>query len=417
MKEIKTAEILCVGTEILLGDIINTDGAFLARELASLGISVYRQSVVGDNPARLKAALATAAERCDLIITSGGLGPTYDDLTKETVAEFFGKRLVRNEEILKSIEAYFAETGRKMTENNRKQADVPEDGFAFPNSYGTAPGICIEDSISGVTAIMLPGPPRELEPLFREEVLPYLEKRRSNVLVSRNIHIFGMGEAAVESVLKTLMESSENPTIAPYCKEGEVRLRVTAMDKDTGSAYEKCSEMIESIMKTEVGEFVYGVDCGTIENELVTRLRTVGKTIATAESCTGGLIAKRITDVSGASEVYLGSAVTYANSAKVKLTGVDEDDLVKYGAVSEQVAIAMARGIRKALGSDIGVSTTGVAGPTGGTPEKPVGTVWLGISSDKGERAVLLHLSPRREREYLRILAATNAIRQVLDEV
>ncbi|MEE0967906.1 MAG: competence/damage-inducible protein A [Clostridia bacterium] len=417
MKPIKNAEILCVGTELLLGDIVNTNGAFLAGKLAELGISVYRQSVVGDNPERLKAALREASERCDLIITSGGLGPTYDDLTKETVSEFFGRKLVRNDEMLLDIENYFAESGKTMTENNKKQADIPEGGMVFRNRYGTAPSVGIEDGERGVTAILLPGPPRELEPLFEEEVMPYLRSRSENVLVSRNVHIFGMGESAVESLLKPVMERSSNPTLAPYCKNGEVRLRVTACDKSEEKAFESCSGFIERIMETPVGEFVYGIDCDTIENELVQRLKKAKKTLAAAESCTGGLIQKRITDIPGCSEVFLGGCVTYANSAKVSLLSVSEKSLSEYGAVSEQVAIEMARGVRAALGSDIGIATTGIAGPDGGTPEKPVGTVWVGISSEKGEKAFLLRLSSHRDREYLRTIAATNAISFAMKEI
>ncbi len=417
MKEIKTAEILCVGTELLLGDIVNTNAAFLSKKLAELGISVYFQSVVGDNPQRLKNAISAAAERSDLIITSGGLGPTYDDLTKETVSEFFGRKLIRNQDIIKDMESYFAETNRTMTENNKKQADIPEGGMFFKNDYGTAPGICIEDEKSGVTAVMLPGPPRELEPLFCEQVMPYLLERSPSVLVSRNINIFGMGESTVENILRSIMESSENPTIAPYCKEGEVRLRITAKAESREKAYKLCTEMIDRIMETEVKDAVYGIDCDSIEAALVSKLSDLGKTIATAESCTGGLIAKRITDIAGSSNVYLGSCVTYANSAKEQLIGVSPDSLRQYGAVSEQVAIEMARGVRRSLGADIAISTTGIAGPGGGTPEKPVGTVWVGISSEKGDRAVLLGLSPRRERSYLRTLAASNALYIALGEI
>lgn len=417
MKEIKTAEILCVGTELLLGDIVNTNAAYLSRKLAELGISVYHQTVVGDNPERLKKALADSANRCDLIITSGGLGPTYDDLTKETIASFFGRNLVRNEEILSHLEAYFAEMGRTMTENNKKQADIPEGAIIFRNDYGTAPGVCIEDEESGVTAVMLPGPPRELEPMFGEQVMPYLEKRSDSILVSRNINIFGMGESAVENILRSLMENSVNPTVAPYCKEGEVRLRITAKASDRNTAYAMCSEAVEKIMETEVGKAVYGIDSDSIEGELVAKLIAKGKTIATAESCTGGLIAKRITDVSGSSAVFLGGCVTYANSAKESLIGVKHETLAAHGAVSEQVAIEMARGVRQALGTDIAIATTGIAGPGGGTPQKPVGTVWVGISGEKGDRAVLLRLSSRRERSYIRTLAASNALYLALDEI
>ncbi len=417
MKEIKTAEILCVGTELLLGDIVNTNASFLSKKLAELGISVYHQTVVGDNRARLKKALSNAAERADLIITSGGLGPTYDDLTKETTSEFFGRKLIRDESIVLSLEDYFSKNKKVMTENNKKQADIPEGGIVFENNYGTAPGVGIEDEEMGVTAIMLPGPPRELEPMFMEQVVPYLSKRSSSVLVSRNIHIFGMGESNVESILKSDMETSENPTIAPYCKEGEVRLRITAKAENKEKAYQLCNETISKIMETDVKNAVYGVDCDSIEGALVSALAKSGKTIATAESCTGGLIAKRITDISGSSKVFLGSCVTYANSAKERLIGVKGESLEAYGAVSEQVAVEMAKGVRLALGSDIAISTTGIAGPDGGTAEKPVGTVWVGISSEKGERAVLLQLPSGRERSYIRTLAASNALHLALGEI
>lgn len=417
MKEIKNAEIICVGTELLLGDIVNTNAAYISRRLAELGISLYNQTVVGDNPERLKNALYQAASRSELIIMSGGLGPTYDDLTKETTAEFFGKQLIRDEAIIERLRAYFAETGRTMTSNNEKQADIPEGSFVFVNNYGTAPGICIEDTLSGVTVIMLPGPPRELEPMFAEEVMPYLASRSSSVLVSRNIHIFGMGESAVENILSSLMKNSNNPTIAPYCIAGEVRLRVTAKAGDKDSASAMCDKTVEKILETEVKDAVYGIDCDSIEQILVKRLIQSGKKIAVAESCTGGLIAKRITDISGCSEVFLGGGVTYANSAKEKILGVSHTSLEKYGAVSEQVAIEMARGIRASLKSDIGISTTGIAGPTGGTPEKPVGTVYVGISSEKGEYAKLLHLSSKRDRAYIRTLAASNALYLALKEL
>lgn len=410
MNEIKSAEILCVGTELLIGEVVNTNATFLSTKLAELGISVYHQSVVGDNPERLKKALEEAAERADLIITSGGLGPTYDDLTKETIADVFGRKLVMNEEILHSIETYFSETGRIMTDNNRKQAMIPDGGIIFKNNYGTAPAAGIEDEKTGTTVIMLPGPPRELEPLFSEEVMPYLEKRSGQVIFSRSIHIFGMGEAHVENILKPIMESAVNPSVAPYCGYGEVRLRVTARAGNKEKARIMCDELIEKISATEVGNVIYGIDCGTLERATVEYCIKACKTIATAESCTGGLIAKRLTDIPGSSAVFIGSCVTYSNEAKMKLVGVRKETLDKYHAVSAETAIEMARGVREVLGSDIGISTTGIAGPDGGTIEKPVGTVYVGISTEKEDKAVLLTLSPRHERTYIRVLAASNAL-------
>lgn len=407
---IHSAEILCVGTELLLGDIVNTNAAFLSRKLAELGISVYKHTAVGDNPKRLKSALAEALDHSDLVITSGGLGPTYDDLTKETVAEYFGKKLSIHKESLESIRSYFAKTGRVMTKNNEKQAMMPEGATVFPNHYGTAPSLAITGGENdSKTVIMLPGPPSELCPIFNEQILPYLKTRRDSVLVSKNIHIFGMGESAVETALGDLMQKAVNPTVAPYCKEGEVRLRVTASAENEEKAKSACDEMIERIRSTEVGKFIYGIDVDSIENALISALRQKGLTFACAESCTGGLIAKRMTDISGCSDVFLGGCVTYANEAKVALLGVKEETLAKHGAVSAQTAIEMARGVRERLGADIGVSTTGIAGPTGGTPEKPVGTVFVGISTKDGNDFRKLSLSSMRSREYIRIVSATNA--------
>lgn len=411
-KRIETAEILCVGTELLLGDIVNTNAAYLSQQLAELGIHVYRHTVVGDNPERLCRALEAAFSEADLVITSGGLGPTYDDLTKETVAAYFGRKMFMHRESLEAIKSYFARTGRVMTKNNEKQAMMPEGAIVFPNRYGTAPALAIEGGDK--TAIMLPGPPGELTRIYPEEVRPYLEVRRGAVLVSKNIHIFGMGESAVEDRLMGIMTEAKNPTVAPYCKEGEVRLRVTAEADTRENAAAMCDEMIERIRETEVGGFIYGVDVGSLENAVVRALHERHLTLSVAESCTGGLIAKRITDISGCSDVFFGGCVTYTNEIKQRLLGVSADTLDKYGAVSEQTAAEMARGVRMRLGTDIGVSATGIAGPTGGTDETPVGTVFIGISTEKGESVRKLSLSPMRSREYIRIVSAANAYDLIL---
>ena len=267
--KINSAEILCVGTELLLGDIVNTNAAFLSSRLADLGINVYRHTSVGDNPERLKNALAAALRESDLVITSGGLGPTYDDLTKETVAAAFGREMQLHEESLERIEAYFKETGREMTDNNRKQAMMPLGAIVFNNNYGTAPALALIDEEKNKTVIMLPGPPNELIPIFNEEVEPYLHTRRSTVLVSKNVNIFGMGESAVETALEGLMQNAKNPTVAPYCKVGEVRLRVTASAADKKTADAMCDAMIEKIKDTDVGAYIYGVDAETLENAVV----------------------------------------------------------------------------------------------------------------------------------------------------
>ena len=414
-KRIRNAEILCVGTELLLGDIINTNAAFLSQRLAELGIGVYRHVAVGDNPERLRRALADALESADLVITSGGLGPTYDDLTKETVAEYFGRKMQLDEHSLERIEAYFKRTGRVMTENNRKQAMMPEGAVIFDNDYGTAPSLALSDGERFV--IMLPGPPNELIPIFEEKVKPYLMSHRESVIESRNVHIFGKGESAVEDILGDMMRSSTNPTVAPYCKTGEVRLRVTASAATKEEALALCDKMIERIYASEVGEYIYGVDVETLERTVVEKLRECGMTVAFAESCTGGLISKRITDISGASEVFMGSCVTYANEAKIALLGVKAETLARFGAVSEQTAREMAKGVRAALGVDIGVSVTGVAGPTGGTAQKPVGTVFLGISTADGECVRALSLSAMKSREYIRAVSASNAFDMILKKI
>ena len=413
---IKTAEILCVGTELLLGDIVNTNAAYLSEKLAELGICVYRHTVVGDNPQRLLRALDAAFSEADLVITSGGLGPTYDDLTKETVASYFGKSLSMHEPSLCAIRAYFDRIGRVMTKNNEKQAMMPEGAVVFPNHYGTAPSLAIEGE-DNKTAIMLPGPPGELIPLFEEEILPYLQSRRDSVLVSKNIHIFGMGESSVENELKGLMTEAKNPTVAPYCKEGEVRLRVTACADTKEHAAALCDEMIDTIRKTEVGKYIYGIDVNSLEEAAIRHLRQKGLTLATAESCTGGLCAKRITDLAGCSDVFLGGCVTYANEAKTELLGVKRETLDAHGAVSEETAREMAKGVRERLGASVGTATTGIAGPGGGTPEKPVGTVFVAISTQRGEVVRRLSLSSMRSREYIRIVSANHVFDLILKEV
>jgi len=409
----KSAEILCVGTELLIGDIVNTNAAYLSRRLATLGIGVYRQSVVGDNPARLAEDLEAALARVDLVITSGGLGPTYDDLTKETVARVMGRSLSCHAPSLARIEAYFAATGRTMTPNNRKQALMPEGAVVFPNDYGTAPALAIERE-DGKTVVMLPGPPRELEPLFREQVEPFLHARCDAILFSRNVQIAGMGESAVESALPRALLESANPTVAPYCAAGEVRLRVTARAADQATAAALCDRAVEQIRKTPVGAHIYGVDVASPEAALIAALTAREMTVATAESCTGGLIAKRLTDIPGSSAVVAGSAVTYQTREKYALLDVSPETVEKYTVVSEQVATQMARGARRRLDTDLAVATTGYAGPGGGTERDPVGTVYIAVDGAHGTVCRRLSLSPLRDRAYIRMVAATNAILDVL---
>ena len=411
-RAIQTAEIICVGTELLLGDIINTNAAFLSRELARLGISVYHQAVVGDHPDRLSQALCDAFEghgrpAADLVILSGGLGPTYDDLTKETVASYFGRSMVLHNESLTRIRRFFERTGRVMSPNNEKQAMMPEGAFVFNNDYGTAPALGVGDGEH--TAILLPGPPAELEPLFREQVLPYLRRCTDGVLISRNIHIMGLGESTVEHMLHDMMVNAQNPTIAPYCKSGEVRLRVTARAADEVTAGAMCDELVEAVKASEVGPYIYGIDCENIETALVHALQERNLTIATAESCTGGMLGERITAIPGASAVYVGGLVTYTNEMKESLLGVSPQTIAAHTEVSAEVAAEMAKGARRRLNTDIAIATTGYAGPGGGTETEPVGTVYVAIATREGT-AVLRLFYPNKSRAYVREAAASRAM-------
>ena len=396
-------EIIAVGTELLLGEIVNTDAPMIAQGLAELGIGVYFQTVCGDNPDRLKSVLEVAKQRADLIITTGGLGPTADDLTKETIAAAFGKGLVRDEESMARLREHFK--GRTMTKNNEKQADVPEGSTVFQNDWGTAPACAFEGE--GCLVIMLPGPPRECTPLFREKVMPFLEKRRGGALCSRYVKVFGMGESEMASRLSRQMDTWENPTAAPYAKEGECLVRITAMGKNKEEAFAMTEPAVREVRQV-LGDVVYGVDVDSLEQVVVQEMTARGLTLATAESCTGGLMGKRITDVPGASACYLGGVVSYQNEVKENLLGVRHETLMTKGAVSEDTACQMAEGVRKALGADIGISTTGVAGPGGGTPEKPVGLIYVGISTGDRTWAVRI-LRPRQSRENLRRLASSTA--------
>ena len=408
----KIAEVLCVGTELLLGDIVNTNAAFLSCELASLGFAVYHHSVVGDNPERLNRALELSLGRSDVVIVSGGLGPTKDDLTKETVASYFGLELEMREDCLFEIREYFAKTGRVMSPNNEKQAMMPVGATVFHNRYGTAPALAI--SKDGKTVIMLPGPPVELIPIFREEVIPFLRAQSDCAIVSKNVNIFGIGESAIAQKFDALLTESQNPTVAPYCKEGEVRLRVTAKAENENIALEMCERVVDELLQSDIGDYIYGIDAPSMEKVLVEKLKEHSLTLSAAESCTGGLIAKRITDIAGCSDVFFGGCVTYTNEVKQRLLGVSKETLDRFGAVSAETAVEMARGVRERTGSDIGISATGIAGPGGGSEETPVGTVFLGISTKDGEEWRKLSLSSRRSREFIRIVSATNAYDMVL---
>lgn len=398
-------ELISVGTEILLGDILNTDAQYLSIELAKLGISVIHQSTVGDNRERLLAQLDEAAKRSDIIILSGGLGPTPDDLTKEVCCEFFGKERFLHEPTVEKIKEYFSSKGIEMAQNNLKQAMLPKDCVIFPNDNGTAPGMAIEKD--GVHILVLPGPPRELKPMFQNCAVPYLMQFSDRIIVSHNIRTFGIGESSMAERVNDLFDA-QNPTVAPYAKDGEALLRVTAMAKTKEDAESLCEPIIEEI-KNRLDAYVYGVDYNCIEEAVVGMLKEHHLKVATAESCTGGLIAKRITDVPGASEVFECGIISYANGIKHKVLGVSEDDLNKYGAVSEPVAKQMAQGALKVSGADIAVSVTGIAGPDSDSTGKPVGLVYIGLA-DKENVWVREIRTSRRDRSYNRYVSASNAL-------
>lgn len=410
-----TGEILCVGTELLLGDIVNTNGAFLARELAALGIGVYHQTVVGDNAQRLQEAIELALSRSDLLVMTGGLGPTYDDITKETAAAALGKPLCWDQQSYDRMAAYFARTGRTMSENNRKQAMVPQGSTVFQNENGTAPGVGMEKD--GKILILLPGPPSEMEPMFQNQVRPYLAGRTGQTFFSRTVHLFGIGESAAEQALRDLMEEGINPTIAPYAKTGEVLLRITAAAPDQARAEQLLAPAVEEI-RSRLGRYIYGVDVGTLERAAVLALGEEGFTLACAESCTGGGVARRITDVPGASLVFRAGICTYTNEMKRTLLGVRKDTLDIHGAVSADTALEMARGARAKAGADIGVAVTGVAGPSR-SEGKPVGLVFVAVSSAWKEEIKELHLArgSGNERERVRRLAENHALYTVLQVV
>ena len=415
----RSAEILCIGTEILMGDIINTNAAYIAKELAGLGINVYHQSVVGDNPQRLKESLALAFSRADIVITTGGLGPTYDDLSKETIAAYFNRKLVMDEESLHAIECHFLRLNRVMTDNNKKQAMMPEGCVIFANHNGTAPGCAIEGEgeQQGKTAIMLPGPPREMKPMFEQGVKPFLLKDSDTRLVSHTMHFFGIGESMLESILHELMEESTNPTVAPYAKTGEVQLRVTARVKQGEDAEALLQPVMEQIKET-VGEFLYGIDVGDLQTAAVWALKEKNLHVAVAESCTGGYVAKRITDVSGASDVFECGICSYSNRIKHQILGVKQETLDTFGAISEETAREMAEGVRRISGAEIGVSVTGNAGPQA-SEGKDVGLVYIGVDSDHFKKVFMLHVNRKDQdaRETIRYLASSHALSLILKAV
>lgn len=399
------AELICVGTELLMGQVLNTNAQFIAQGLAPSGIDMYHQLVVGDNPKRLTEAVDTALSRADVVLLSGGLGPTDDDLTKETVAKAMGKELVLFDDEWEKLVAWFTSRGRTIAPNNKKQAMFPRDAIILENPNGTAPG-CIMEA-DGKAAILMPGPSRELRPMFKNLVLPYLLEKSGHRLYSREVRIFGMGESDVAYRLDDLFKNQTNPTIAPYAKTGEVTLRVTARCRDEIEGEALVTPMIETI-KATLGDVVYGTNGRELAEVCHHALIEAGKTLAVSESCTGGRLADAFINYPGSSAYFVEGDVTYSNDAKMRRLGVHRETLDTVGAVSEECAKEMAEGTRKAANTDFALSTTGYAGPDGGEPDKPVGTVFIALASADGTVVKRLNLFGDRDR--IRHAAMLNAL-------
>lgn len=407
-------ELISVGTEILLGNIVNTNAAFLAKECARLGLSCYHQTVVGDNENRLCEAIKTALERADILIISGGLGPTQDDLTKEMAARVLGKKLVLDEHSREKIEDFFRLRGREITENNWKQAYAPEGAIILDNENGTAPGFILTTE-QKKHILLLPGPPEELEPMFLKQMIPYLQKLQQEVIYSSTVKLCGIGESKAETQILDLLEKQGNPTIAPYAKTGEVHFRITAK----AESEQKAKALVEPVvqkLKERFGTLVYTArEEVTLEQAVADLLQEKGWKIATAESCTGGMVAARLTRVAGVSGVFETGMVTYANSTKKELLGVKEKTLTTYGAVSSQTAEEMVLGLAQRTGAEVSLSITGIAGPSGGTKEKPVGLVFMGCRVK--DRTVIKEFHFNGNREKIRessVAAALSLVRSCI---
>ncbi|QUH20324.1 competence/damage-inducible protein A [Alkaliphilus sp. B6464] len=399
------AEIISIGTELLLGEIVNTNAQYIAKELAGLGIDMYHQSVVGDNVSRLYEAYRVAFQRADLIITTGGLGPTKDDMTKEIAAQFLNRKLVPHNESLKIIEEFFSKRNLPVNDGNRKQGYFPEGAIILPNPNGTAPACIVEHNDKKL--ILLPGPPREMVPLFETEVIPYLKKYQDKVFVFKVLNISGIGEGHMEEIIMDIVDNQTNPTVAPYAKTQGLTLRIAA----SGFTYEEAEKLIvpvEKQIRDILGDNIYGEGDITLEAVVAELLMEKKLTIATAESCTGGLLSGRLINYPGISSVFVEGVVTYSNQSKIRLLDVKPETLEKYGAVSQEVAKEMAEGIYRAAGTNIGISVTGIAGPAGETETSPVGLIYIGICMNGTTKVKKLNLSGDRNR--IRNMITTSAL-------
>lgn len=388
-------EIIAVGTEVLMGDIVNTNAQYIARMLSMLGLGTYYHSAVGDNAERLKEMLRIGFQRADIIITTGGLGPTKDDLTKEVAAEFFNKEMILDCQTLEGIELFFKKLGRPLTDNNKKQAYFPKGSEIIPNPNGTAPGCLIEED--GKVLIMLPGPPREMKPMFQNSITPYLSKYAAGILVSTIIRMFGIGESSMEQLIEDIIQNQSNPTLAPYAKEGELILRLTAWGQSEEDAI-TAMEPIKKELYKRLGNYIYGEGEKGLDTLVCEGLVEHDLSISVAESCTGGMISDTLISFPGISQVFKEGLITYSNEAKMKYLNVKQETLETYGAVSPQTAKEMAIGVRKAAGSDVGVATTGIAGPGGGSEDKPVGLVYIGLSIGKETHTYKLNITGDRHK-------------------
>jgi nicotinamide-nucleotide amidase len=405
-RTIRSAEIVAIGSEMLLGDLVDTNTAWLSRRLAALGVSVYRHTTVGDNRERIVGAIRESAARADMIITTGGLGPTSDDLTNECLALATDRKMVEYAEAREHVEGIFRRSGRDLTPSNYKQTFFPEGVDLIPNPVGTAMGALLE---TGSTLFAtLPGVPLEMKEMFSGTLEPLIRSRSEGAIVSRTLHFVGMGESALAERVQDLLDA-DNPTVAPLAGQGKVRLRITARAATTEEAEAKIEPVAEEIL-SRLGEHYFGEDDETLESAVGRLLTERGATLTLAESCTGGLLAARLTDVPGSSAYFVEGFVTYSNESKERLLGVPRELLVEHGAVSEPVAKAMAEGVREVADTHYGLSITGIAGPEGGTKEKPVGLVWVGIADREGTIAEKLDLSAWSEsREAIRRRSAERA--------
>lgn len=412
-----SAEIICVGTELLLGEITNTNSQFLAEELAKLGIPHYYQTVVGDNIERLSKAIAIASQRCQLLIFTGGLGPTPDDLTTATIAAFFNTELVENQQVLADIQAKFALTGHQMTVNNAKQALIPIGAEVLPNPVGTAPGM-IWQPRPNLTILTFPGVPKEMKAMWEATAIPFLKSQGwgKEIIHSRILRFRGIGESALAAKVSDLF-SLTNPTVAPYASIGEVRLRVSAKANSREKAEELITPVAEKI-KAIAGLDYFGADRDTLPQVVGNLLRQRQETVSVAESCTGGGIGQLLTSVAGSSSYFLGGLIAYDNSIKVNLLGVNPEDLAEFGAVSEVVARQMAVNVKQRFNTDWGLSVTGIAGPDGGTETKPVGLVYCGFASpDNQVHCLVSRFGAYKERETIRFLTAYFVLDQLRRQI